>query len=65
MFNDCNNERKYDELSNQMENMHIHRNVKVHWAEDTIDNEFIKTEKSERCHKRKKKPVKYNNLNQE
>jgi hypothetical protein len=45
--------------------MHIHRNVKVHWAEDTIDNEFIKTEKSERCHKRKKTPVKYNNLNQE
>ena len=41
MFNDCNNERKYDELSNQMENMHIHRNVKVHWAEDTIDNENI------------------------
>jgi hypothetical protein len=53
------NERKKDQdINNQMQKMRIRKNNKIHWTKDTIDNENITTEKSERCHKRKKTPKK-------
>ena len=53
-----------DDLSSQMEKMNIHRNIKIQWTNDTINNEYIKTEKNEKIRKRQKTPMKTNFNNQ-
>lgn len=53
-----------DDLSSQMEKMNINRINKVHWTNDTINNEYIKTGKNEKIRKRQKTPMKTNFTNQ-
>ena len=55
MFGEKN--ENYD-LSSQMEKMNIHRNIKVQWTNDTINNEYIETEENEKILKRQKTPMK-------
>ena len=55
MFGEKN--ENYD-LSSQMEKMNIHRNIKIQWANDTINNEYIA--KNEKILKRQKTPMKKN-----
>ena len=58
MLTERNERKKDDNINNQFETIKNKRKNKIHWTKDTIDNENITTEKSERCHKRKKTPKK-------
>ena len=44
------NKNENDDLNKLMEKMNISR--KVHWTNDTINNEYLKTEKNEKILKR-------------
>lgn len=57
MFTDRKEEKKED-ITKQIEKLRIPRKIKIKWTNDTIDNEFLTSELSERCHKRKKTPKK-------
>ena len=50
--------RKLEDITKQIEKLRIPRKIKIKWTNDTIDNEFLTSELSERCHKRKKTPKK-------
>jgi hypothetical protein len=56
------NKNENDDLNKLMEKMNISR--KVHWTNDTINNEYLKTEKNEKILKRQKTPMKTNFQNQ-
>ena len=56
------NKNENDDLNKLMEKMNISR--KVHWTNDTINNEYLKTEKNEKKFKRQKTPMKTNFQNQ-
>ena len=48
MLTERNERKKDDNINNQFETIKNKRKNKIHWTKDTIDNENITTEKSER-----------------